>query len=721
MWRSVAGVIVLSLTAAAADVPDRVPAGPLSADEANRRDALAHFGTARLRTRTDNPVAAAKHLEAAAKLDPAAVAPRRELVSVYADLGRDAAAIRTARDVLAADPQDADTAHHLAKLLFAVKRYAEAADVLAAAVDSPRLRTRATKRLALRIDLARCRDKAGDAAPAWQAVRDLLRTAEDQLLREGFKPAELAHEAATAAEKHGRALALAKRYDAAAAAFRDARDLYADPKQANDRAGAARLHWNLADLAAARGDAAAAVTHLEAYLDDRPRDAATYERYAEQLRKAGRNAVAALRGLADDVPAAKWVLLAELARTPAGFAEANAGFSDLAKQTADPDFFRILVRTYAAADTSGAGLLDIADSLFPAAATDARRKAAVSPQEAARRQAFAKALVATPAVGVRVTQAARFSGTRRSPELWDLLAWACGRAGRPDEVKVALEAALQATPDDSGLRAFQRLYAHLAARRQWEPALRLCDNSRHLGVKLVNFYRAVPLAELDRGSEALAALASAQNDNAFLSRREKLHVLDILGRYDDMLKECDAAMDEFKTVAETHSLRYQRSQALLGLKRHADAEAELRGLLDDDPDDVLALNNLGYNLAEQNRKLDDAERMVRRAVEIDADERAKAGEPTADHAAYLDSLAWVLFRKGKLTDARDLLEKAVALPDGLPDPTVWDHLGDAAFRLGDNARAKAAWTAAAEQYKSTHMGRQLGRRDEAIRKLRLVE
>ncbi len=724
MWRSVAGVIVLSVVARGAEPPPvRVPPRPLSPDEIAGREALANFATARLRLKSDNTLAAARHLEAAAKLDPTAVAPRRDLVSVYADLGRDAAAIRTARDVWKADPQDADTAHHLAKLLFEVKRYTEAADVLTAAIDSPRLAMRATKKLAMRTDLARCRDRAADpsAAAAWQAVREWLRTGEDHLLKEGFKPAEIAHEAATAAEKHGRALVAARQFAAAADAFRTARDLYADTKLANDRAGVARLHWNLAELFAATGDAAEAVTHLEAYLAFKPRDAAVYERYAEQLRKAGQDSVAKLRPLADGTPAAKWVYLAELARTPAGFGEANGQFADLAKLTADADFFRILVRTYAAADTSGAGLLDIAESLYPP--TEVRRKPTVSSEESARRQAFAKALVASPGVAVKVTQAAGLGGgTRRSPELWDLLAWACGRAGKPDEVEFALKAALSAAPEDRRLPAFQRLFAHLTTRRKWQNALRLCaDSQRILGTKLLNFYRAAPLAELARGDEAIDALAVAQTDNAFLSRREKVHILDILGRYDEMLKECDAAMIEYTTPAEVHSVRYQRAQAYLGLKRFADAEAELRGLLEDDPDDVLALNNLGYNLAEQNRKLDDAERMVRRAIEIDTDERTKAGEPSTDHAAYLDSLAWVLFRKGKLKESRALLEKAVVLPDGLPDPTVWDHLGDVAFRLDDLARAKEAWGVAAKEYETTHMGRQLGRRDEVLRKLKRTE
>jgi tetratricopeptide (TPR) repeat protein len=720
VWRRTVGTIALSIAALGADVPPtvRIPAPPLTPAEHAKRDALATFGSARLRQRADDAVGAVKQLEAAAKLDPSSLAPRRELVSIYADLGRDAAAIRTARAVLAADPQDADTAHNLAKLLFAVQRNSEAGDVLTAAIESSRLADRPMKALAMRIDVARCREAGSHpkADVAWQSVRTILTTDRERLLKDGLTAAELDSETATAAEKHGQALILRKQFDAANEAFLAARDLFADPKRANDPASAARLHRNLADLAAARGDSSAAVKHLEAYLAFRPRDVAPYEAYAEHLRKSGRDAIAKLEAL--PAPAAKWVALAERARSPAGFAEAHGRFSDLAKESTDPAFFRVLARTYATAD-SGSGLLQIAESIFPDSPERPRKARSVSSKEAERRQAYASALVAQPGLALKLAQAARLSsGTSRSPEFWELLVWAATRAGRPDVVKEAMESSFSS---DGGFRSFQRLAHHLTVRREWEAVLKLCDSSPNLGQGILNYYRSVPLAELNRSDEALRAVAKAEGDNAFASRRQKVQILDILGRHADMLKECDAAMEEFRTPVETRSLRFLRAQAFLGLKMLRESEDELRGILDDDADDALALNNLGYNLADQNRKLDEAERLIRRAIEIDSDDRARAGEPNTDHAAYLDSLGWVLFRKGKLAEAREQLEKAAALPDGATDPTVWDHLGDVAFRTGDPKRAKEAWAKAAEQYKTTHVGREGGRREEAVRKMKLVE
>ena len=69
-----------------------------------------------------------------------------------------------------------------------------------------------------------------------------------------------------------------------------------------------------------------------------------------------------------------------------------------------------------------------------------------------------------------------------------------------------------------------------------------------------------------------------------------------------------------------------------------------------------------------------------------------------DNAAYVDSLGWVLFRQGKLSEALAELEKATKLPSGDDDPTVWDHLGDVCYRMKQVDRAVAAWKKALTLY-----------------------
>ena len=147
------------------------------------------------------------------------------------------------------------------------------------------------------------------------------------------------------------------------------------------------------------------------------------------------------------------------------------------------------------------------------------------------------------------------------------------------------------------------------------------------------------------------------------------------------------------------------------LTKHAAAAAILREMLDADPDDTQVLNNLGYNLADQNRELEEAETLVRRAIELDKWQRTRAGDPDAASGGYADSLGWVLFRRGKLKEARVQLEAAVASPDGAGSGVVWDHLGDVAFRQGEKKRAAEAWAKAAELLAGGHEGKQAVDRD----------
>ena len=90
-------------------------------------------------------------------------------------------------------------------------------------------------------------------------------------------------------------------------------------------------------------------------------------------------------------------------------------------------------------------------------------------------------------------------------------------------------------------------------------------------------------------------------------------------------------------------------------------------------------NDLGYLYADRGKDLEKAEAMIRKAVDE---------EP--ENGSYLDSLGWVLFKRGKVKEAVEPLVKASKA--ATTDATIYDHLGDVYFRLGDHARAKAAWS-----------------------------
>lgn len=115
--------------------------------------------------------------------------------------------------------------------------------------------------------------------------------------------------------------------------------------------------------------------------------------------------------------------------------------------------------------------------------------------------------------------------------------------------------------------------------------------------------------------------------------------------------------------------------------RGADAERVLRQILVNEPANANALNTLGYLLAVRGDQLDEAIRLVRRALDKDP-----------DNGAYLDSLGWAHFRKGDLNEAEKYLVAAAArMPD---NGEVQDHLGDLHARRGRWQDAISAWTRA---------------------------
>ncbi len=704
----------------------------LSAEEQQTRQNLANYGYARLIARRGETPQALKHYERLSADAPEALLPKRDLVPLYLELGRDVAAARVAREVLIADPTDIDTAHRLGRLLYEARQHAEAADVLNAARQQPGIGARPTKGLSICKDAAQATTLAKrPSAMAWQAVVAHLQRHRPKLIAEGTSEQDFERELATAYERLGESLAKAKQPAAARDALLSASAIYADPNRANDRAGALRLDWNLATLYAEAGDPAQAIATLERYLSHQPTSASPYERLAEYYRQAnaGQQIVARLLGHAKNLPASHPIhdlILAEQLADPTTADAAQRMILASINERGTPAFFRVVVPGYARANAPQK-LIQLMNQLFPAPpnSPDPARKAIVqTPAEIDRQQAFVAAVRTQSAFAPALIQTAKLDPANVSPAAWELLATLAEQANETNAYEVALRLALRQADDEHFFRAFGRYRSFLMRNRRFSETITLCESAavrRRVGDGGINYYRAAPYAEMGLAEDALSAIEQATHTIRFESLREKVHVYTIVGKYADALKLTDAMLTEFREVDQVQSIRYLRSESYLGLRRNADSEAELRGILEENPDDVLALNNLGYNLADQNRKLPEAETLIRRAIEVDRFERGRAGEPILEHAAYLDSLGWVKFRQGQLAQAREILERAALLPEGATDPTVWDHLGDVAFRQGDRDRAAVAWGKAAVQFQQGHLGRYKGRADDVKSKLRRTE
>ncbi len=198
------------------------------------------------------------------------------------------------------------------------------------------------------------------------------------------------------------------------------------------------------------------------------------------------------------------------------------------------------------------------------------------------------------------------------------------------------------------------------------------------------------LGEFDKAIAELKAMPDADQDQqvviAIAQVQEKAK------RYKDARATLDAAEKLAKTAQQTQAIVFMRGAMFEHEKLYAEAEKEFRTVLKTDPDNAGAMNYLGYMLADRNVRLEEAQQLIARAVDL---------EP--ESGAYLDSLGWVHYRLNRLDQAELELRQALDSkedPRIKKDPTVHDHLAEVYFKEGKFKEAAAEWELAVSEMKT---------------------
>ncbi|MBA3696842.1 MAG: tetratricopeptide repeat protein [Methylotenera sp.] len=132
-----------------------------------------------------------------------------------------------------------------------------------------------------------------------------------------------------------------------------------------------------------------------------------------------------------------------------------------------------------------------------------------------------------------------------------------------------------------------------------------------------------------------------------------------------------------KNLPNTPELVYDYALAAERVNKLDVMETELRKLIAAKPDFAAAYNALGYSFADRNIKLDEAQKLIEKALTISPNDRY-----------MLDSLGWVYYRKGQLDKAIDYLQQAYKAN---PDPEIAAHLGEVLWQKGQHDEAKKIW------------------------------
>jgi tetratricopeptide (TPR) repeat protein len=188
------------------------------------------------------------------------------------------------------------------------------------------------------------------------------------------------------------------------------------------------------------------------------------------------------------------------------------------------------------------------------------------------------------------------------------------------------------------------------------------------------------LEDPETGLNHLQQFAELYPKHAFEIMPAKARLLVSMDRTTEALEVYDRAL---LYKPDTESLLLARGSLLESDGDLDDAISDFRRAVDIAPDSALALNALGYTLANRTKRYREAYRYIKRALELDP-----------DNAAIIDSMGWVQYRRGRLPDALTYLERAHEL---MPDPEVSAHLGEVLWAHGDLEAAGQIWGQALQE------------------------
>ncbi len=235
-----------------------------------------------------------------------------------------------------------------------------------------------------------------------------------------------------------------------------------------------------------------------------------------------------------------------------------------------------------------------------------------------------------------------------------------------------LRQAVRATSDEASARA--RVAALWLEAKQPAEAL---DAARGEDPRLA-YLRGLALQQLRRWSEAAAAFGEVPASSGELYASARASLAFALSRAGKPAEAVKAVKRGLSAQPGDPTLLYALGEAYDRAGQREAALAQMRAVLAVKADHAEALNFLGYALAERGERLDEAQAFVERALRVDP-----------QNGYFLDSLGWVLFKRGEVSRALQALERAERLAG--PEATILEHLGDVYRRAARPADAVGAY------------------------------
>ena len=311
----------------------------------------------------------------------------------------------------------------------------------------------------------------------------------------------------------------------------------------------------------------------------------------------------------------------------------------------------------------------VLDGLLPKASSDAALRLKLAEEydrlgdPAAASRALGQGPQDTLTYGLRAQLLAKADDTASLGELYEELKQAASGGGQPT----------QYSPDR---RLLLGQMAEFLKRQdealEWYRSVPAGEQRAEARLRAIN-----TLFELDRKDEAFAEARKLQGDASVEDgTRRDAYLMEAELRQKD--KQDEGQMEVFARGLAAYpddlALLYSRGLAWERRDRIDHAEADFRRILVIEPDNVAALNALGYTLADRTTRYQEALELI---------DRARTAAP--EDAAIIDSYGWVLYRLGRNAEALVELRRAFTLQK---DPEIAAHVAEVLWVMGQKDEAR---------------------------------
>ncbi len=206
----------------------------------------------------------------------------------------------------------------------------------------------------------------------------------------------------------------------------------------------------------------------------------------------------------------------------------------------------------------------------------------------------------------------------------------------------------------------------------------------------------IALGELDDAHAHLNRLSRGQSRLEILFTTIESGALILAGYTNEARTLLDNSLNKYPNETD---LLFARVLLFDNLGDQAGSEQDLRQIIRMRPDDARALNHLGYMLADQTTRYDEALELLERAIALEPED-----------PAIIDSLGWVQYKLGRYEEALANLRRAFVV---FPDHEVASHVGEVLWQMGRKDEAIEVWRDALETTPDSELIREVVERFQA--------